>query len=118
MASEAASEEIVRVAVERGVMTVTLADEANRNALGQALIARVRDAIARANADDRVRAIVLTNEGRAFCAGANLKEQSAANASGGSTRIDAFPRLLEEMMASPTPIVGRIDGHACRRLDQ
>ena len=46
LASEAGSEEIVRVGVDDGVMTVTLADEANRNALGQALILRVRDAIA------------------------------------------------------------------------
>ena len=112
LASEAGSEEIVRVGVDDGVMTVTLADEANRNALGQALILRVRDAIARANADESIRAVVLTNEGRAFCAGANLKEQSAANESGSSTKIDAFPQLLEEMMASPTPIIGRIDGHA------
>ncbi|MEM9174526.1 MAG: enoyl-CoA hydratase-related protein [Myxococcota bacterium] len=112
MSSEAGSEEIVRVAVERGVMTVTLADDANRNALGQALVGQVRAAIARANEDASVRAIVLTNEGRAWCAGANLKEQSASNEAGASTKLDAFPKLLEEMQASPTPIIGRIDGHA------
>ena len=42
-------------------MTVTLADEANRNALGQALILRVRDAIAfeRAAADGIAKMSVL-----------------------------------------------------------
>ena len=112
MPSEAGSEEVVRVEIERGVMTVTLADQANRNALGSDLVGRVRDALARANADDGIRAFVLTNEGTTWCAGANLKEQSARNEAGGSTRIDQFPALLEDMLASPTPIVGRIDGHA------
>ena len=98
---EAGSGEIVRVEVARGVMTVTLADLANRNALGADLVGRVREAIARANADEAVRALVLSNEGTTWCAGANLEEQSARNEEGASTRIDQFPFLLEEMMASP-----------------
>jgi len=71
--------EVVRVETARGVMTATLADEANRNALGAELLSGLRAALRAANADPGVRALVITNQGNTFCAGANLKERSAAN---------------------------------------
>ncbi len=101
----------VRVEEGGGVLTVTLADQANRNALGAALVSSVRDALDRANADAAIRAVVLTNEGTTWCAGANLKEQSARNASGGETSLGDFPELLLAIQRSPTPVIGRIDGH-------
>lgn len=102
--------EVVRVEIEAGVLTATLCDVDNRNALGGELLAGLRAAIVRANADPGIRVVVLTNEGSTFCAGANLKQRSAANgpdsgASGG------FGELLNEIQQSPTPIIGRIDGH-------
>ena len=99
----------VKLTTERGVMTATLADVDNRNALGGALVQGLRDALAAANADPAVRALVVTNEGSTFCAGANLKERSsAATRSSGS---GGFETLLHEIQASPTPVVGRIAGH-------
>jgi methylglutaconyl-CoA hydratase len=105
--------EPVQVTTERGVMTATLADVDNRNALGLDLIAGLRGALAAANADPAVRALVVTNEGTTFCAGANLKERSHPNAkqqakAGGSGGLDD---LLLEIQTSPTPVVGRIAGH-------
>jgi len=101
--------EKVKVNVERGVLTATLADLENRNALGGALCNGLRGAIARANADPAIRVVVVTNEGSTFCAGANLKERSAessqASGSGG------FVELLQDIQRSPTPILGRIAGH-------
>ena len=101
----------VRVEESDGVLTVTLVDQANRNALGAALVGGVREALDRANADDAVRAIVLTNEGTTWCAGANLKEQSARNDAGRETGLGDFPELLLAIRRSPTPVIGRIDGH-------
>jgi methylglutaconyl-CoA hydratase len=103
----------VRVTVERGVMTATLADVENRNALGAALVQCLRDALAAANADPAIRALVMTNEGNTFCAGANLKEASAASGRARSSKGTGggLVELLEEIQASPTPVVGRIAGH-------
>lgn len=99
----------VRITLERGVMTATLADVENRNALGGALVRGLLDAVAAANADRAVRALVVTNEGSTFCAGANLKERaSQAGATGGTGR---FEDLLEAIQTSPTPVIGRIAGH-------
>jgi methylglutaconyl-CoA hydratase len=99
----------VRITTARGVMTATLADVDNRNALGNALVGGLLEAVAAANADPAVRALVVTNEGSTFCAGANLKERaSAPGAKGG---MGSFEDLLVAIQRSPTPIVGRIAGH-------
>ena len=100
----------VKVEVAGGVMTATLVDVENRNALGGALVQGLRDALASANADEGVRALVITNEGSTFCAGANLKEQSGAKPRQGKG-MGGFDVLLEELQTSPTPVIGRIAGH-------
>jgi methylglutaconyl-CoA hydratase len=114
-------EEVVKVELAAGVLTATLADVENRNALGAELLAGLRGAIRRANEDPAIRAVVVTNVGSTFCAGANLKQRVAAAGSGGSGGATSdgdgdsdgggFPELLHEIQTSPTPIIGRIDGH-------
>jgi methylglutaconyl-CoA hydratase len=99
----------VRITTDRGVMTATLVDVENRNALGGALVRGLQDAVSAVNADASLRALVVTNEGSTFCAGANLKERSGA--SSGSGGSGGFEDLLAAIQSSPTPIVGRIAGH-------
>ena len=103
--------ETVRSELSRGVLEVTLADHENRNALGDDLLDAVGAAIDAANQDASVRVVVLANEGSTWCAGANLKEQSERNERGASTAIAGYPKLLQKIRRSPTPIVGKIDGH-------
>jgi methylglutaconyl-CoA hydratase len=100
----------VLVDVTDGVATLTLADPGNRNALSRAVVHGLLDAMAAANADPSVRVIVVTNTGGVFCAGADLSEQSSA--SSGTKGARGFDELLRAIQASPTPVVGRIDGHA------
>ena len=102
--------EAVRVTTDRGIMTATLVDVENRNALGSALLKGLLDAIASANADSAIRAVVVTNEGSTFCAGANLKERSGAVKTQGDSKV-GFDDLLEAIQNSPTPIIGKISGH-------
>lgn len=107
-------EDKVKVASAGGVMTLTLADVESRNALGAALVGGLHDAIAAANADPTIRAVVITNEGSTFCAGANLKEASAANqekSSAPGKGMGGFDTLLYEIQTSPTPVIGKIKGH-------
>jgi methylglutaconyl-CoA hydratase len=99
----------VRVDVADGIQTVTLADVENRNALGAVVLNGLHDAITAANADPSIRAVVVTNEGTTFCAGANLKERSGA-AAGAAPKL-GFDELIAEIQTSPTPIVGKIRGH-------
>lgn len=101
----------VRLETANGILTVTLADVENRNALGALVVNGLHDAIYQANADPEIRAVVVTNEGTTFCAGANLKEQSGAAKAGGVRPKLGFDELLAEIQGSATPIVGKIKGH-------
>lgn len=102
--------EPVRVTTDRGVMTATLVDVENRNALGSALLKGLLEAIAAANSDPAIRAVVVTNEGSTFCAGANLKERSGTVKTQGDSKV-GFDDLLEAIQSSKTPIIGKIAGH-------
>jgi methylglutaconyl-CoA hydratase len=99
----------------RGVLTVTLADEANRNALSTQLVGELSDALDAADADPGVRVVVLTNRGRVFCAGADLSERSAGAPGAGPDDRPAAVRRPEDLFGrfarSPKPYVGRIAGH-------
>ena len=64
--------EKVRYEVADGVATVTLDDPDKRNMLSGRMLAELVAAMNRAKADPAVRAVVLTGEGRVFCAGADL----------------------------------------------
>ena len=55
-----------------GILTITLNRPDNLNAFTGIMAAEVIDAFDRADADDNVRAVIVTGAGRAFCAGADL----------------------------------------------
>ena len=94
---------------DRGVVTVTLADEANRNALSRRLLAELSAVLDDADADPAVRVVVLTNAGRVFCAGADLRESSAP--AGDNPVVVRASELFGRFRRSPKPYVGRIAGH-------
>ncbi len=103
---------VVRSETRDGVCTVTLCDAEHRNALGRQLIGEMVQAFEAAEADDDVRVIVLTNEGSAFCAGANLSERSSGTGDGDAPAAVTSPMgLFGRFARSPKPYVGRIAGH-------
>lgn len=102
----------VKVTTENGIMTATLADVENRNALGMALLTGLSDAVDTAEADESIRALVITNEGSTFCAGANLKERSGvAQTDGTAKNAIGFEEMLEKIQHASIPVIGRIAGH-------
>jgi len=56
-----------------GVMVLTMSRPEARNAFSAQMLARMEDAWVEAEADDAVRAVILTGAGGTFCAGADLK---------------------------------------------
>ena len=63
----------IRFDVDAGVATITLARPERLNAWTGRMHTEYRWAIARAEADDAVRVVVVTGEGRGFCAGADTR---------------------------------------------
>jgi methylglutaconyl-CoA hydratase len=99
---------VVETELTGAVLTVTLADEANRNALGARLVGELVDALDDADADPAVRVVVLTNRGSVFCAGADLSERASEDA---PAAIRSPQELFGRFARSPKPYVGRIAGH-------
>jgi methylglutaconyl-CoA hydratase len=93
-----------------GVLTITLVDEANRNALGAQLVGELMDACDAADTDAAVRVVVLTNRGSVFCAGANLSERSSGP-DDAPAAVRSPQDLFGRFQRSPKPYVGRIAGH-------
>jgi methylglutaconyl-CoA hydratase len=104
---------VVKATKAGGVLTVTLCDIQNRNALGEELVSGLYDAIESANADAEIFAVVVTNAGDTFCAGANLKERLSQTAGAATTRrAIGLDQLFTMIQTSATPILGKIAGHA------
>lgn len=99
------SEDATLYSLNRGVATITLNREEQKNTLSVDLLNSLGDNLKQADADEQVRVVVLTNTGNTFCAGANLKDPS--NTSPRYNLVDIFS-LLQSLSK---PIVGRIDGH-------
>jgi len=105
--------ELVHLAVERGVATITLDSPGNRNALSRRLLADLEGHIRAALADERARVLVLTATGPAFCSGADLKEQREPTAAGPSARgSGGLVSILTALRASPKPVIARVNGPA------
>jgi methylglutaconyl-CoA hydratase len=98
----------IETSFDGGVFTVTLADEARRNALSTELVGELVEALDGAEADPDVRVIVLTNNGNTFCAGANLAQQSGTTA---PSAVRSPQDLFGRVRRSAKPYVGRIAGH-------
>ncbi|HEX7777440.1 MAG TPA: crotonase/enoyl-CoA hydratase family protein [Parvibaculum sp.] len=64
--------ETIKYEVEDGILTITLNRPDKLNAFTGQMMFDLLDAFDKADADDNVRAIIVTGEGRAFCAGADL----------------------------------------------
>jgi len=93
----------VRSEVADGVATITLARPEALNALDRAMRRELLDAFRSVERDRAVRAVILTGEGRAFCAGQDLRESFGAGE----------PTLTEEIRARYNPLILAI--HRCSR---
>lgn len=93
----------------RGVTAwITLNRPERRNALSDEMVPALAEALDAAQADAAVRFIVLTGNGPAFCAGADLK----AGGMRGDGGEPPFIGILRRLQESPKPVIGRINGHA------
>jgi 2-(1,2-epoxy-1,2-dihydrophenyl)acetyl-CoA isomerase len=107
-----ATEPMPPVAVERdgAVTTITM----RTPALTLEAKALLRDAVDAASNDATVRAIVLTGEGRVFCAGQDLGEHAAALDADATTAFatidEHYNPIVAGLAGAPKPVVVAING--------
>lgn len=102
------SETVLSEAAAEGVIQITMNRPDRRNALDRATYQGLIDAIAAAEADAGVRAIVLTGAGGCFTSGNDLKDFAAAGTGGPRVAID----FLTAISTAKKPIVAAVEGFA------
>lgn len=99
----------------RGVTTLTLARPDKHNALSARMIAELTEAAARIAADRETRVVVLTGQGKSFCAGGDLAWMRAQFDATREQRIAEaakLARMLKALNELPQPMIARVNGQA------
>ncbi len=100
-------DELVHYDVAGAVATITLDSPHNRNALSQQLVAELFERLERGEADPDVKVVLVRQEGKVFCSGADLSEATTVGMADGARRIVALQRLIATM---DKPVVTRVAG--------
>ena len=101
-----------------GIAHLTLNNPASLNALSDAMLAALKDEFSRLMDDTATRVVVLSGEGKAFCAGHDLKEMTRARQAedgGAAYFADLFTRCGEVMQMIPRlpqPVIAQAHGIA------
>lgn len=108
---------LITTATDTGVARIVLDRPDKLNALSPTLLAELTEALAAAMDDDQVRVIVLSGEGRAFSAGADIKSEdddfrnllkdAPMDMVRTRQRVDEWLRLK----AMPKPIIAQVQGY-------
>ena len=93
----------IKVEVKDGVQVIVLNRPEVLNSFHLPMARELQDALSVSAADDNIRAVLLTGEGRGFCAGQDLAEVA----------LDGSPDLGETVRAQYNPII-----RAIRRLEK
>ena len=97
----------------RGVHHLTLNQPRSFNVLGEAMLTELQGRLDQIAADPDARAVVIGAEGKAFCAGHDLKQMKA------SPRLDYYQalfaqcsRMMLAILKLPVPVIARVQGLA------
>ena len=104
--------------VNESILTITLNRPDILNAFNTSMLSEIIDALDRADADDRIRCIIFTGAGRAFCAGADLSaggktfNADARDDSADGPHRDGGGRLTLRIFECKKPVIAAINGPA------
>jgi 2-(1,2-epoxy-1,2-dihydrophenyl)acetyl-CoA isomerase len=108
--------DVVLSSHDGAVLTLTLNRPEALNALNRETTHGLRTALEAAGRDPDVGAVVVTGAGRAFCAGADLKDVSARQQAGdndlGADLRANYTPMIRAIRACPKPVIAAINGTA------
>ncbi|GAB3498369.1 enoyl-CoA hydratase/isomerase family protein [Amycolatopsis cihanbeyliensis] len=100
----------VELTLDGGIAVLRLNRPERLNAVVPALVDDLLTALDRAAAEPGTRALVLTGNGRAFCAGHDLKEPAPEGDS--RARLERLQEVTRRIRALPQPVLAAVHGYA------
>lgn len=114
--NQPAAEQLIPMVLEQrngGIATLTLNRAAQFNALSEQMMTALQAALDAIAQDAAVRVVVLAAEGRAFCAGHDLKQMRATPALDYyQTLFKQCSKLMLTIQQLPQPVIARVQGIA------
>ena len=96
-----------------GIATLTIDRAEKRNAMTYAMLGAFIQKVAEAGADDKVRVLIVTGSGGAFCAGTDLADLATIPGETRGVRGEAHESgVWWPLVSCPKPVIGAIDGVA------
>ncbi len=102
----------IKVSRDGAVAVISFNRPAVRNAIGSLTLEEFTRAANELNADDSVRVVVLTGEGRGFCAGADLTEDLGPDFSVEKQLNEEYKPALMAITEAPKPWISAVNGAA------
>lgn len=97
----------------RGVVRITLNDPQRFNALSSEMLTELQTALDAVAQNKQARVVVLAAEGKAFCAGHNLKDMAAHSELAYYQQLFAHcSRMMLSIQKLPVPVIARVQGIA------
>jgi enoyl-CoA hydratase/carnithine racemase len=104
----------VLLEIEKNIAVITLNRPERYNAVNQDLVDGINESLSVVESDNNIRALVLTGNGKGFCAGADMSvfggEVSAEQRS--EYIINEYQPLMKRFFSLKKPIIGAINGSA------
>jgi enoyl-CoA hydratase/carnithine racemase len=101
-----------------GIALLSLNRPQARNTLSEAMLAALQDEFNSIAGDDKVRAVIISHDGPAFCAGHDMKEMTAHRSDPDRGRgyfkalMERCSALMMSIQKLPQPVIAAVDGVA------
>lgn len=102
----------IKLQKKAGYSIITLNRPDKLNALNKQLFTDLDNAITDIELDDEVRALLITGEGKAFAAGADIKELNACDGRSGKHFSEFGSNVMARLEAMTIPVVAAVNGFA------
>lgn len=95
-----------------GILTITLNRPDKLNALNEKVLEELAIVLSQAQLDENIRGVLLTGEGKAFCAGADISELAETSATTGFDFAKQGQYVFRLLEALDKPSIAAVNGYA------
>lgn len=110
--AETSCQPLLLQSVTDGICVLTLNRPDRFNALSRELLAALNEAMERVSIDANIRVVILAANGKAFCAGHDLKQMRASSQADVTSLFQTCSDFMLKLTHLPQPVIAEVNGMA------